>query len=223
MVPIRPLEGDVDALPERRRQPTPILSVASDSVTDVAGNTGLHHQRARSGGSRRRQPRRLTNMADMHTTVTVIDACGMAHVPALLISGPSKGQASSEASPPRRRFPCEIVLGSQYEPSEIGGQPYLAADGAGSPRTPAWAKRLARKWLRLRVLDETGPQSPKVCRGRCSPSPLDRVVGELALPDGVRVVAGANPSTLPLAASIWHRRWRNGSATSALSRRSRTG
>jgi len=133
-------------------------------------------------------------MADMHTTVTVIDACGMAHVPALLISGPGKGKSSLiRGLAAAQAVPCEIVLGSQYEPSEIGGQPYLAADGSGVRREPpAWAKRLAESGCGYVFLDEL-TTVPESVQGPMLTVALDRVVGELALPDGVRVVAGANP------------------------------
>ena len=104
-------------------------------------------------------------MADMHTTVTVIDACGMAHVPALLISGPGKGKSSLiRGLANAQAVPCEVVLGSQYEPAEIGGQPYLASDGSGVRREPpAWAKRLAESGCGYVFLDEltTVPESVK--------------------------------------------------------------
>ena len=84
-------------------------------------------------------------MADMDTTVTVIDACGYAHVPALIISGPGQGKTSLiRGLAAAQAVQCEVILGSQYEPAEIGGQPYLASDGSGVRREPpAWAKRLA--------------------------------------------------------------------------------
>ena len=133
-------------------------------------------------------------MADIHTTVTVIDACGMAHVPALLISGPGQGKSSLiRGLAAAQAVSCEIVLGSQYEPAEIGGQPYLAADGSGVRREPpAWAKRLAESGSGYVFLDEL-TTVPESVQGPMLTVALDRVVGELALPDGVRVVAGANP------------------------------
>ena len=133
-------------------------------------------------------------MADINTTVTVIDACGMAHVPALLLSGPGQGKSSLiRGLAAAQAVPCEIVLGSQYEPAEIGGQPYLAADGSGVRREPpAWAKRLADSGCGYVFLDEL-TTVPESVQGPMLTVALDRVVGELALPDGVRVVAGANP------------------------------
>jgi hypothetical protein len=36
--------------------------------------------------------------------------------------------------------PCEVVLGSQYEPAEIGGLPYLDPNGNGVRSGASWAQ-----------------------------------------------------------------------------------
>lgn len=133
-------------------------------------------------------------MSDLDTTITVIDACGMAHVPALLVSGPGQGKSSLiRGLAAAQAVPCEVVLGSQYEPAEIGGQPYLAADGSGVRREPpSWAKRLKDAGSGYVFLDEL-TTVPESVQGPMLTVALDRMVGDLALPDGVRVVAGANP------------------------------
>jgi hypothetical protein len=133
-------------------------------------------------------------MADLNTTITVIDACGQAHVPSLLISPPGQGKSSLiRGLAAAQAVPCEVVLGSQFEPAEIGGLPYLAADGSGVRREPpAWAKRLADSGAGYVFLDEL-TTVPESVQGPMLTVALDRIVGDLALPDGVRVVAGANP------------------------------
>ena len=133
-------------------------------------------------------------MADMNTTVTVIDACGMAKVPALLLSRPGKGKSSLiRGLAAAQTIPCEVVLGSQYEPAEIGGLPYLDPNGSGVQReAPAWAKRLVEAGAGIVFLDEL-TTVPESVQGPMLTVVLDRVVGDLQLPDAVRVVAGANP------------------------------
>lgn len=133
-------------------------------------------------------------MADMNTTVTVIDACGMAKVPALLLSRPGKGKSSLiRGLAAAQTIPCEVVLGSQYEPAEIGGLPYLDPNGSGVQReAPAWAKRLVETGAGIVFLDEL-TTVPESVQGPMLTVVLDRVVGDLKLPDDVRVVAGANP------------------------------
>lgn len=133
-------------------------------------------------------------MADLATTITVIDACGLAHVPVLLLSGPGQGKSSLiRGLAAAQGVPCEIVLGSQYEPAELVGQPYLAADGSGVRREPpSWAKRLSESSCGYVFLDEL-TTVPESVQGPMLTVALDRIVGDLVLPDAVRVVAGANP------------------------------
>lgn len=77
-------------------------------------------------------------MADMNTTVTVIDACGMAKVPALLLSRPGKGKSSLiRGLAAAQTIPCKVVLGSQYEPAEIGGLAHQPVEVCGAGRYPA--------------------------------------------------------------------------------------
>lgn len=133
-------------------------------------------------------------MADMNTTVTALDACGMAKVPALLLSRPGSGKSSLiRGLAAAQAVPCETVLGSQYEPAEIGGLPYLSPDGAGVQReAPAWAKRLVAAGAGFVFLDEL-TTVPDSVQGPMLTVVLDRVVGDLQLPEAVRIVAGANP------------------------------
>ena len=57
-------------------------------------------------------------MTDLSTTVTVIDACGRAAVPVLLISDPGMGKSSLvRGLAAAEGVPCETVLGSIREPA----------------------------------------------------------------------------------------------------------
>lgn len=131
-------------------------------------------------------------MADLATTVSVIDACGRARVPVLLLSDPGMGKSSLiRGIAASDGVSCETVLGSIREPADFAGLPVVTDEGVKLD-APAWAKRLAEAGAGYLFLDEltTVPQSVQ------SPMlavALDRIVGELRLPWEIRIVAGANP------------------------------
>lgn len=131
-------------------------------------------------------------MADLATTVTVIDACGRAHVPVLLLSDPGVGKSSLvRGIAATEGVPCETVLGSIREPADVAGLPIIGEGGAVLD-PPAWAKRLAAAEAGYLFLDELTTCPPAVQAAMLAVA-LDRTVGDLRLPPGVRVVAGANP------------------------------
>ena len=131
-------------------------------------------------------------MTDLATTVTVIDACGSAHVPVLLISDPGMGKSSLvRGLADAEGLLCETVLGSIREPADVAGLPVVTPTGVVlSP--PAWATRLVEAQAGYLFLDEVGSCPPALQAAMLAVA-LDRVVGDLALPASVRVVAGANP------------------------------
>ncbi len=132
-------------------------------------------------------------MSDLATTVTVIDACGRAAVPVLLLSDPGMGKSSLvRGLAATEDVPCETVLGSIREPADVAGLPVVTDQGVVlSP--PAWAQRLAEAQTGYLFLDELTTCPPAVQAAMLAVA-LDRVVGDLTLPAGVRVVAGANPA-----------------------------
>lgn len=134
----------------------------------------------------------LINMSDLTTTVTVIDACGRASVPVLLISDPGMGKSSLvRGLAAAEGVPCETVLGSIREPADVAGLPVVTDSGVIlSP--PAWAERLVVARAGYLFLDEL-TTCPPATQAAMLAVALDRVVGDLALPAGVRAVAGANP------------------------------
>ena len=131
-------------------------------------------------------------MTDLATAVTVIDACGRAHVPVLLLSDPGMGKSSLvRGLAAAEGVPCETVLGSIREPVVLAGLP-VVTDAGLVLEPPAWAKRLHSAEAGYLFLDELTTCPPAVQAAMLAVA-LDRVVGDLTLPDGVRVVAGANP------------------------------
>ncbi|MDN5751433.1 MAG: AAA family ATPase [Pseudonocardia sp.] len=131
-------------------------------------------------------------MSDLTTTVTVIDACGRAHVPVLLLSDPGMGKSSLvRGLASVEGVPCETVLGSIREPADVAGLPVVTGTGV-TLAPPAWATRLADAEAGYLFLDELTTCPPAVQAAMLAVA-LDRVVGDLRLPAAVRVVAGANP------------------------------
>lgn len=131
-------------------------------------------------------------MPDLATTVTVLDACGSAGVPVLLLSDPGMGKSSLiRAVATSQGLPCEIVLGSIREPADVAGLPVVTGSGVVL-EPPAWAKRLRAAGAGILALDELTTSPPAVQAAMLAVA-LDRTVGDLTLPSTVRIVAGANP------------------------------
>lgn len=139
-----------------------------------------------------------------------------ARVPVLLWGPPGVGKSASIRSLAEALgLPCEVVIASIREPSDFGGLPVLS-DGGVLLHPPAWAKRLAEAQRGILFLDEISTAPPAV-QAALLRVVLDRVVGDLTLPDGVAVVAAANPPEIaaggwdlspPLANRFCHLTWR---------------
>jgi hypothetical protein len=115
-----------------------------------------------------------------------------AGVPVLLWGSPGTGKTSVvRALGESLGWPTEIVIGSIREPADFAGLP-VVIDGAVEMAPPLWARRLAAAGHGLLFLDEltTAPPAVQAAMLRVV---LERVVGDLVLPEGVRVVAAANP------------------------------
>jgi hypothetical protein len=115
-------------------------------------------------------------------------------------------------------LPLTTVIASVHEPSDFSGLPVIGEDPArhGVPMAPPdWAVRLARAGRGLLFLDELSTAPPAV-QAALLRLVLERRVGALHLPPGVRIVAAANPRSsaadgwelsAPLANRFVHLQW----------------
>ncbi|TDC62015.1 AAA family ATPase, partial [Streptomyces hainanensis] len=115
-------------------------------------------------------------------------------------------------------LPLTTVIASVHEPSDFAGLPVVGDDPAeqGVPLAPPdWAVRLARTGRGLLFLDELSTAPPAV-QAALLRLVLERRVGALRLPPGVRIVAAANPRgsaadgwelSPPLANRFVHLQW----------------
>ncbi|MET8977713.1 MoxR family ATPase [Streptomyces sp. NPDC004539] len=115
-------------------------------------------------------------------------------------------------------LPLTTVIASVHEPSDFAGLPVVGDDPAvqGVPMAPPdWAVRLVRAGKGLLFLDELSTAPPAV-QAALLRLVLERRVGALRLPPGVRIVAAANPRasaadgwelSAPLANRFVHLQW----------------
>ncbi|GIG04232.1 AAA family ATPase [Catellatospora coxensis] len=115
-------------------------------------------------------------------------------------------------------LPLTTVIASVHEPSDFSGLPVVGDDPAvqGVPMAPPdWAVRLVRAGRGLLFLDELSTAPPAV-QAALLRLVLERRVGALTLPPGVRIVAAANPRSsaadgwelsAPLANRFVHLQW----------------
>ncbi|MFF0454125.1 AAA family ATPase [Nocardia africana] len=92
-------------------------------------------------------------------------------------------------------LPLTTVIASVHEPSDFSGLPVVGEDPAahGVPLAPPdWAVRLVRAGRGLLFLDELSTAPPAV-QAALLRLVLERRIGTLRLPPGVRIVAAANP------------------------------
>ncbi|MGW5229368.1 AAA family ATPase [Nocardia niigatensis] len=115
-------------------------------------------------------------------------------------------------------LPLTTVIASVHEPSDFSGLPIIGDDPAahGVPMAPPdWAVRLVRAGRGLLFLDELSTAPPAV-QAALLRLVLERRIGALRLPPGVRIVAAANPRSSaadgwelspPLANRFVHLQW----------------
>jgi len=139
----------------------------------------------------------------------------VANLPVVLWGAPGTGKTSAvTALGAAVGLPVEVVVGSIREPSDFAGLPVIR-DGSTWFAPPRWAERLAAEGNGLLFLDEltTAPPAVQAAMLRVV---LERTVGDLALPEPVRIVAAANPPdqaadgwelSAPLANRFVHLTW----------------
>lgn len=92
-------------------------------------------------------------------------------------------------------LPLTTVIASVHEPTDFSGLPIVGVDPTvqGVPMAPPqWAVELVRAGRGLLFLDELSTATPAV-QAALLRVVLERRVGTLQLPPGVRIVAAANP------------------------------
>ncbi|MFF3013485.1 AAA family ATPase [Streptomyces sp. NPDC057939] len=92
-------------------------------------------------------------------------------------------------------LPLTTVIASVHEPTDFSGLPIVGDDPAanGVPMAPPqWAVELARAGRGLLFFDELSTATPAV-QAALLRVVLERRVGTLQLPPGIRIVAAANP------------------------------
>ncbi|MGQ0846758.1 MAG: AAA family ATPase [Sporichthyaceae bacterium] len=131
-------------------------------------------------------------MSDQHIVTEALGLAVGAGVPALLWGAPGTGKTSViRALGEAMDLPCEIVIASIREPADFAGLPIVQA-GEVVFAPPSWARRLAGLDRGLLFLDEISTAPPAV-QAALLRVVLERTVGDLTLPVGIRTVAAANP------------------------------
>ena len=126
------------------------------------------------------------------STVEALGLAVAARVPVLLWGAPGTGKTSAiRAMADAMGWPCETVIAAIREPSDFAGLP-VVREAEVQMAPPRWAQRLASSGRGLLFLDEISTAPPAV-QAALLRVVLERVVGDLPLPDGVVVVAAANP------------------------------
>ena len=124
--------------------------------------------------------------------LTVMRAAGRAGVATLLWGDPGIGKSSlMQGLADADGLPMETVMASLREPADFAGLPVVQPQGV-ELSAPSWATRLAAVEDGYLFLDELTTAPPAV-QAAALRVVLDRVVGDLRLPRGIRVVAAANP------------------------------
>lgn len=148
-------------------------------------------------------------------SLSAIRAAVRARVPVLIWGPPGIGKTARVlALGQELGLPVEVVIASISDPTDFGGLPVVAQDGVRR-EPPAWARRLAAAGRGILFIDEISTAAPAV-QAALLRVVLDRCVGDLQLPEGIAVVAAANPPeqaaggwdlAAPLANRFLHLHW----------------
>jgi hypothetical protein len=139
-----------------------------------------------------------------------------AKAPVILWGGPGTGKSAVVHSlGAALGRPVVTVIASLREPADFAGLPVVGADGSVRLAEPSWARDLKASGNGVLFLDEVTTAPPAV-QAALLRVVLERVVGEVALPDDVAIIAAANPPDMtagawdlsaPLANRFCHIEW----------------
>ncbi|MEV5490824.1 AAA family ATPase [Streptomyces bobili] len=188
------------------RTPAPVTDTSPGSPLDVAGELLAFLRDTTT------EPRPDAQLEALTLAVA-------ADLPVLLWGEPGIGKTAALTQLAESLdLPLTTVIASVHEPSDFSGLPVVGDDPAvhGVPMAPPdWAVRLVRAGRGLLFLDELSTAPPAV-QAALLRLVLERRVGALRLPPGVRIVAAANPRSSaadgwelspPLANRFVHLQW----------------
>jgi MoxR-like ATPase len=163
--------------------------------------------------------RDTTNFSFQGSIATVQRAASVAvaaGVPTILWGGPGVGKTTwVRAFAKANGFHLERVITSIREPTDFSGLPVVGSDGYVRFAPPNWAVRLAEKGEGVLFFDEISNAPPAV-QAAVLDVVLERVVGDIEIGEGVRILAAANPPKSaacgwdlapPLANRFCHLKW----------------
>ncbi|MFH8926044.1 AAA family ATPase [Streptomyces pristinaespiralis] len=194
--------------------PTYTPFVAHDTTSDPAPVTQLD-----VAGELLTLLRDATTEPRPDTRLEALTLAVAADLPVLLWGEPGIGKTAALTQLAEALdLPLTTVIASVHEPSDFSGLPVVGNDPAvqGVPMAPPdWAVRLVRAGRGLLFLDELSTAPPAV-QAALLRLVLERRIGALRLPPGVRIVAAANPRSSaadgwelspPLANRFVHLHW----------------
>ncbi|MEU7853155.1 AAA family ATPase [Nonomuraea sp. NPDC049141] len=183
--------------------------------------SSVHASRLEVAGDLLSLLRDTTTEPRTDTQLEALTLAVAADLPVLLWGEPGIGKtAALRQLAEALDLPLTTVIASVHEPSDFSGLPVVGDDPAvqGVPMAPPdWAVHVARAGRGLLFLDELSTAPPAV-QAALLRLVLERRVGALRLPAGVRIVAAANPRssaadgwelTPPLANRFVHLQWRH--------------
>ncbi|MEU1470032.1 AAA family ATPase [Streptomyces sp. NPDC005761] len=194
------------------------------STPTLSAPTGPSHDRAPASqldvaGELMALLRATTTEPRADTQLEALTLAVAADLPVLLWGEPGIGKSAALTQLAESlELPLTTVIASVHEPSDFSGLPIVGDDPAqqGVPMAPPdWAVRLVRAGRGLLFLDELSTAPPAV-QAALLRLVLERRVGALRLPPGVRIVAAANPRSSaadgwelgpPLANRFVHLQW----------------
>lgn len=125
--------------------------------------------------------------------INALSIAVQAGIPVILWGAPGIGKTSAiNKMAADYGMTLETVIASIREPSDFSGLPVVGEGDSVSFAPPKWAKTLAESKNPLLFLDEISTAPPAV-QAALLRVVFDRVVGDLSLPDNLKIIAAANP------------------------------